>query len=55
MKELEKKRMETIKNLLEVLSKIEEIEPLEYSDETEEEMYKTSIYLKEIIEDFLTT
>lgn len=55
MKELEKKRMEIIKKLWEVLTKMEENEPLECSDETEEEIYKTSIYLKEIIEDFLTT
>lgn len=53
MKKLEKKRMETINNLYEVLSKIEENEPLEYFNETEKEIYTTSIYLKEIIEDFL--
>lgn len=55
MEELEKKRMENIKGLLDILSKIEECEPLEYSDEIEEEIYTTSIYLKGIIEDFLTS
>ena len=53
MKKLEKKRRENIKDLLPILSKIEENEPLEYLDELEEEIYTTSIYLKEIIEDFL--
>ena len=53
MKELEKKRMENIKELCNVLSKIEENEPLDYFDETEEEIYKTSIYLRGIVEDFL--
>ena len=55
MKKLEKKRMENIKGLLDILSKIEENEPLEYFDELEEEIYTTSIYLKGVIEDFLTT
>lgn len=53
MKELEKKRMENIKKLLDVLSEIEANEPLECSDEIEEEIYITSKYLKEIIEEFL--